>query len=223
MSRVFEPFFTTKAVGEGTGLGLAMVYGMVRQSRGYITVESRPGAGSTFTIYLPRAIGAADALHSPVPPPSATRGTHQAEPGLAVVVENDASVRGVVLRVLQEEGFRVLEAANGVEALDCLKAIEPDGRLRLVVTDLAMPLMGGRELAERLRGMGYQVPLLFISGYTDEDIDRPGLLAAGEDVLRKPFSPTLLLDRVRRLTAPGTDHATPELAREQDQRRSPVS
>jgi len=200
MSRVFEPFFTTKPIGQGTGLGLAMVYGLVRQSQGYVTLESQPGTGSTFTIYLPRSEMPVKAPAAPAPPPVTSSEVDRPAAGLAVVVEDEASVRDVVVRVLQEEGFRVVEAANGAEALDHIGRTEPGGELRLVVTDLAMPVMGGRELAERFRGMGHQVPLLFISGYTDDDIARLGLLADGEDVLRKPFSPTVLLERVRQLT-----------------------
>jgi PAS domain S-box-containing protein len=201
MSRVFEPFFTTKPVGQGTGLGLAMVYGMVRQSHGYVTVESQPGVGSTFTIYLPQVGSTAEAVGggSPLGPGPAM--PHSSAPRLAVVVEDEASVRDVVVRVLRDEGFQVMEASDGAAALGLISQMHPDAQLQLVVTDLAMPLMGGRELAERLRSTGHQVPLLFISGYTDEDIDRLGLMATGEEVLRKPFSPTVLTERVRQLTA----------------------
>lgn len=200
MSRVFEPFFTTKPVGQGTGLGLAMVYGMVRQSYGYVTVESRLGVGSAFTIYLPQAGSTAEAASaaSPLGPGPAMH--HSGAPRLAVVVEDEASVRDVVVRVLRDEGFQVMEASDGAAALGLISQMHPDAQLQLVVTDLAMPLMGGRELAERLRATGHQVPLLFISGYTDEDVERLGLIAIGEEVLRKPFSPTVLAERVRQLT-----------------------
>jgi PAS domain S-box-containing protein len=201
MSRVFEPFFTTKPVGQGTGLGLAMVYGMVRQSHGYVTVESQPGVGSAFTIYLPQVNSTAEAVSvaSPLRPGPAV--PHSGAPRLAVVVEDEATVRDVVVRVLRDEGFQVMEASDGATALGLISQMHPDAELQLVVTDLAMPLMGGRELAERLRATGHQVPLLFISGYTDEDIDRLGLIAIGEEVLRKPFSPTMLAERIRQLTA----------------------
>jgi CheY-like chemotaxis protein len=200
MSRVFEPFFTTKPVGQGTGLGLAMVYGMVRQSHGYVTVESQPGVGSTFTIYLPQVSSTAEAVSSESPLGPASAMHHSGAPRLAVVVEDEATVRDVVVRVLRDEGFQVMEASDGAAALGLISQMHPEAQLQLVVTDLAMPLMGGRELAERLRATGHHVPLLFISGYTDEDIDRLGLMATGEEVLRKPFSPRVLAERVRQLT-----------------------
>jgi two-component system, cell cycle sensor histidine kinase and response regulator CckA len=201
MSPVFEPFFTTKPVGQGTGLGLALVYGMVRQSHGYVTVESQQGVGSTFTIYLPQVGITAEAVRvgSPLGPGPPMH--HSGAPRLALIVEDEATVRDVVVRVLRDEGFQVLEASDGVAALGLISQMPPDAELQLVVTDLAMPLMGGRELAERLRSTGHQVPLLFISGYTDEDIERLGLIAIGEEVLRKPFSPMMLAERVPQLTA----------------------
>lgn len=201
MSRIFEPFFTTKPFGQGTGLGLAMVYGMARQSQGYVTVESQPGVGSTFTLYLPQLSSTTEAV-SAGPPLAPGPARHQSRaPGLAVVVEDEPSVCHVVVRVLREEGFRVLEASDGAAAFGLISQMQPDAPLQLVVADLAMPLMGGRELAERLRATGRRVPLLFISGYSDEDIDRLGLMATGEEVLRKPFSPTVLAERVRQITA----------------------
>jgi CheY-like chemotaxis protein len=197
LTRVFEPFFTTKALGQGTGLGLSTVYGIVRQSGGYITVESAPGAGSAFTVYLPRIAAA------PVPAVTDDRAAAAAPArnsrGVAVVVEDEASVRSMVSRVLEEDGFRVLQAENGEDALRVIEQAHLDGALRLVVTDLAMPVMGGRELSERLAALGHRVPLLFMSGYTSDDVVRRGLLAAGQDFLQKPFSPEVLSDRVHQL------------------------
>jgi two-component system, cell cycle sensor histidine kinase and response regulator CckA len=207
VARVFEPFFTTKPVGQGTGLGLSMVHGVVRQSKGYITVESQPGEGTTFALYFPKTtVPSEDASIST---PSSDRGGGPRTDGsrLAIVVEDEPAVRGIVVRVLREEGFEVLEAADGTEALALIGQVQTTGRLQLVVTDLAMPLMGGRQLAEQLRAAGHEVPLLFISGYTDEEIERLGLVAAGDDVLRKPFSPTALGDRVRQLAGARTESA----------------
>ena len=200
LSRVFEPFFTTKPVGEGTGLGLAMVYGMVRQSEGYITVKSRPGKGTTFTIYLPQQGERAETVTAAAPAEAPAARTPEGGPRTVLVVEDEPLVRGILVRMLAKEGFEVLAAEDGADALALLQRVQLDGRLGLVVTDLAMPGMGGRELAERLRKEGYRVPLLFISGYSDEDIARLGLLAPGQSVLRKPFSPSALADRVRQLT-----------------------
>ncbi|HEX6670430.1 MAG TPA: ATP-binding protein, partial [Gemmatimonadales bacterium] len=201
LGRIFEPFFTTKPFGQGTGLGLAMVYGMVRQSEGYVTVTSVEGQGTTFAIYLPRQAVAAGA---PSERPPAERG--ETTPGLsqrpvAVVVEDEAAVRGLVARILVEEGFEVLEAGNGAEALDLVARAQLDGRLRLVVSDLAMPTMGGRELGNRLREQGHRVPLLFITGYPEGDVERLGLLDADQEVLRKPFTPEVLAERARQLAA----------------------
>jgi CheY-like chemotaxis protein len=122
-------------------------------------------------------------------------------PPLAVVAEDEGAVRGLVARILVEQGFEVLEAADGAEALELVTRSQTDGRLRLVVTDLAMPRMGGRELAQRLLERGYRVPLLFITGYTEEDIERLGLLGKDQVVLRKPFTPEALADRARRLVS----------------------
>jgi CheY-like chemotaxis protein len=199
VGRIFEPFFTTKAFGQGTGLGLAMVYGMVRQSDGYITVTSTQGLGTTFAIYLPRHASGAVTEPAAQAPERGEIPRPDSGPPVAVVAEDEAAVRGLVSRVLVEEGFEVLEASNGVEALDLAATPRTDGRLRLVVTDLAMPKMGGRELAERLRERGFHVPLLFITGYTEEDVERLGLLGRGQEVLRKPFAPEVLADRARRL------------------------
>ena len=199
LGRIFEPFFTTKPFGQGTGLGLAMVYGMVRQSGGYVTASSKQGRGTTFAIYLPRqmeevSVPAAPASDEPGKVPRPHTG-----PPIAVVAEDEVAVRGLVARILQEEGFEVLEAGDGAEALRLVDQAHLDGRLRLVVTDLAMPTMGGRELAERLREHGHRIPILFITGYTEEDVERLGLLGAGQEVLRKPFAPDALAQRARQL------------------------
>jgi two-component system, cell cycle sensor histidine kinase and response regulator CckA len=121
-------------------------------------------------------------------------------PGVALVAEDDVAVRGIITRVLQEEGFKVLEAGNGQEALELVAKAGVDGGVRLLVTDLAMPALGGRELAESLREQGFLAPVLFISGYPDEDLGRFGLPEDDGEVLWKPFGPDALSERVRRLT-----------------------
>jgi PAS domain S-box-containing protein len=204
VGRIFEPFFTTKPFGQGTGLGLAMVYGMVRQSDGYVTVDSTQGRGTTFTIYLPRQAREVGSEPTREPAERGELPSTGSGPPLAMVVEDEVAVRKLVARILVEQGFEVLEAADGAEALEVTGA-HTDGRLRLVVTDLAMPRMGGRELAERLRERGDRVPLLFITGYTEEDIERLGLLGKGQEVLRKPFTPEALADRARRLLSHTSD------------------
>jgi len=201
LRRVFEPFFTTKPMGQGTGLGLSTVYGIVRQSGGYISAESTPGSGATFTIHLPHASAAAmKAQGATAPRPSGAHPSATVRRGTALVVEDEPSVRDMVARVLADQGYDVLQASNGAEALEQVDRLGQDGALRLVVTDLAMPVMGGRELARRLAERRPDpVPLLFISGYTDDDLVRQNLLEHGQQFLPKPFSPDALAARVKRL------------------------
>jgi two-component system cell cycle sensor histidine kinase/response regulator CckA len=208
LRRAFEPFFTTKPVGQGTGLGLSTVYGIVRQSGGYVSAESAPGAGAAFTIYLPNA-GATTPAPAAASRPSAP---HPAAPpgqrGLALVVEDEWPVREMVARVLADQGYEVVQASNGAEALELLEHRRLDGALRLVVTDLAMPLMGGRELARQLAGRQTRpAPVLFISGYTDDEVVRRNLLAHGQEFLSKPFTPDALAARVRRMVDAGERRA----------------
>jgi PAS domain S-box-containing protein len=204
LRRVFEPFFTTKPVGQGTGLGLSTAYGIVRQVGGYISAESAPGAGATFTIYLPRTAPVSADL------PTRTRASGEVvvpssgDRGIALVAEDEPSVREMVARVLADQGYEVIQASNGAEALERVERLNLDGSLRLVVTDLAMPVMGGRELARRLAerpGRQESLPLLFISGYTDDELVRQNLLEPGQQFLPKPFSPDALAARVRRLVS----------------------
>ena len=160
--RIFEPFFTTKEQGKGTGLGLATVYGIVKQSGGYIHVHSEPGRGTTFWIFLPRA-AVERAKPATVPP------LRRAERGVAgatvMIVEDEPQVRGATGRVLRRFGYSVVEAQNGLEALATWADRGKD--IALVVTDVVMPQLGGRELVRRLREDGVTVPVLFISGYAE--------------------------------------------------------
>ena len=195
-SHVFEPFFTTKAVGQGTGLGLSTVYGIVKQSGGYVWVESEPGAGATFTICLPYAGG----VEAPVPADAAP-GPRTMQHGRVLLVEDEEILRTLAARVLREEGYEVLEASTGAEALAL--ASDPARPLGLVITDLAMPRMGGRELRERLLDVSPDLPVLFISGYNTEDAVLRDLLAGGDAFLQKPFRPSELADRVRELFEKG--------------------
>ena len=181
-ARIFEPFFTTKPVGQGTGLGLSTVYGIVKQSGGFIWVHSAPGLGTTFKIDLPRV----GATHSP--PPTTRR--PRATPGgseTILVVEDEDLVRALATRSLAERGYRVIEAREGSEALRQLE-LHPSG-VDLVISDVVMPEMGGRELARRLGTQRPSLPVLFISGYTGEDVIQRGLLEPGAPFLPKPFSP----------------------------------
>ena len=189
-ARVFEPFFTTKPVGQGTGLGLSTVYGIVKQSGGFVWAYSEPGQGSTFKIYLPLVEGRV--AHVEQPPIS--NGNLRGNETIAVV-EDDEVVRTLLARMLRDYGYRVLEAADGQSALDLLRH-NPNG-VDLVVSDVVMPKMGGQELGESLSARGQDVPVLFISGFTGEDVVRRGLLKPGNPFQEKPFTPELFVERVR--------------------------
>jgi two-component system, cell cycle sensor histidine kinase and response regulator CckA len=189
-ARIFEPFFTTKRVGEGTGLGLSTVYGIVRQSGGHIVVESEPTHGSRFTIYLPAV---AEAVDPPRPDNVLTEGPIGSE--TLLLVEDDAMVRMLAVEALRLKGYRVIEASDGREAL--LAAQQHRTAIDLVITDVVMPRMTGRELAERLTSSSPQMRVLFMSGYPGSLIDQHGLLERGFDLLEKPFTPGTLITRVR--------------------------
>jgi PAS domain S-box-containing protein len=198
MKHLFEPFFTTKPVGRGSGLGLAMVYGIVKQSGGHIWAYSEPGVGTTFKLYFPAARSPAVQATATLPEPQVERAA-----GLVLVVEDDPLVRGMARRALAEAGFEVCEAANGEEALS-VAAAEP--RLDAVLTDLAMPVIGGQELARRLQVQRPELPVVFMSGYTDDEVVRRGLLERGAPFLEKPFSPEVLartLQQVVQRARPG--------------------
>jgi CheY-like chemotaxis protein len=191
LAHVFEPFFTTKGVGQGTGLGLASVYGIVKQHGGYVFVESVPGQGTTFDIFLP-------ATEAETAPRGETVTGHQVGRGETVlVVEDDHLVRAVMMRALTEAGFDVVPAANAAEALD--QAARQQLPIHAVVTDLAMPGLRGKELAERLHQLRPGIPVLFVSGHADEEMARRGLLGPGRPFLQKPFEPGALAQRVREL------------------------
>jgi DNA-binding response OmpR family regulator len=189
-ARIFEPFFTTKEPGQGTGLGLATVYGIVTQSGGEISVASQPGHGTTFRILLPASARVAD--------DRADAHEHAATSGgseTILLVEDDTLIRNLVRTVLRKEGYTILEAADGHEALRIAR--EHPESIDLLVTDVVMPLMSGRELAEQLSQIRSQLKVLFISGYTDDAVVRHGLLMASVEFLAKPFSPLKLAAKVR--------------------------
>ncbi|HWP34687.1 MAG TPA: response regulator [Thermodesulfobacteriota bacterium] len=193
LQRIFEPFFTTKPAGKGTGLGLAMVYGIVKQHDGLIHVYSEPGRGTTFKIYFKALPGGAEAT-APAPRPAvAPQGGHET----VLVAEDDDSVRRLVVRVLEEQGYRVLEAADGEEAVRLFEvAPEP---IDLVVLDAVMPKKGGRELYEALCRRSPAPRFLFMSGYSTNAVQERFILDEGLHFLHKPFSPAELARRVRQV------------------------
>jgi PAS domain S-box-containing protein len=188
---IFEPFFTTKEKDKGTGLGLATVYGIVKQSGGAITVESEPGAGSTFRIYLPRV----EAAVAEAVPAAPVRFEPARASETVLLVEDDAAVRGLTREVLEESGYRVLEAPGGFEALELAQAF--DGRIDLLLTDVVMPRMNGRELARRLHAIRPATKALYMSGYAPGAIVNQGVLEPGLAFIAKPLRPAELTRKVR--------------------------
>jgi CheY-like chemotaxis protein len=203
-ARAFEPFFTTKAAGQGTGLGLSTVYGIVKQSGGYIWVDSEPDSGTRVRIYLPRVEGKAETfdlrarsvVHGP-------RGTET-----LLLVEDEEGVRNLIQEWMSGHGYAVLTASNGVEALAL--ADEHGGRIDLLIADVVMPQMGGPALASRLIPRRPEMRVMYVSGYADEAIGDPDLLRAGAAFLQKPFSLDALVRKVREvLDAPAARDQQP--------------
>jgi PAS domain S-box-containing protein len=188
LKRIFEPFFTTKEVGKGTGLGLSIVHGIVQQHGGAIRVYSHPGIGTTFKIYLP-LVATGEARTAPGPERTAPRGTER-----ILLVEDEVEVRSVLRLMLEGGGYQVLEAADGAEALDLLKI---HGSVALVVSDVIMPGMSGKELHDRLVGGHPGLKILYVSGYTPDVVHFKGFLDGDADLLMKPFHAQTILTRVR--------------------------
>jgi PAS domain S-box-containing protein len=193
-SRIFEPFFTTKEKGKGTGLGLSTVYGIVKQSDGYLMVESELGSGTTFIIYLPQIDGAAETRDDAPSRKEALCGSET-----VLLVEDEESVRQLVKDTLERKGYRVLEAENGEAGLAIAAQHHP--QIDLVITDVVMPQLGGRELAQRLRASRPEVKVLYLSGYTEDAIvgegTGEGTMESGKSFLQKPFTLQSLARKVR--------------------------
>lgn len=189
--RIFEPFFTTKEVGKGTGLGLSIVYGVVKQHNGMVTVDSTPGQGTSFRVFLP--------LLPQVTGDTVLPSTSEASDGTETILlaEDDVAVRGYLFRLLEGSGYRVVAAGDGEEALAALAAaVEP---VHLVILDVVMPKKNGREVYDVLRSIQPNLPILFISGYPQEIISRNGIAEQGIHLVTKPVKPTELLAKVRDL------------------------
>jgi CheY-like chemotaxis protein len=192
LERAFEPFFTTKAVGEGTGLGLSTVYGIVKQSEGEVFVTSAPGEGATFTLYFPSAPEPASDEPGANTVPTLTPG-HET----VLLVEDEPMVRDLFRDVLEASGYRVLEAGNGIEALEVASRFE--GGIDLLVTDVIMPGMAGGELVRRMAEVRPATKVLYVSGYTDDALVRRGVIDAGVSFLQKPCMPDELSRVVRQI------------------------
>jgi PAS domain S-box-containing protein len=189
-ARAFDPFFTTKPIGQGTGLGLSMIYGFARQSNGHVTIDSRIGQGTSVKLYLPRHLGDIDTGHA-----SAVRAAEHAATGETVlVVEDEPVVRGVILEMLGEQGYRTLQAVDGPSGLKILRS---GARVDLLVTDVGLPGMNGRQLADQARETRPDLKILFITGYAESVAIADGFMQPGMEMITKPFDLDNLSRRIR--------------------------
>jgi len=198
MTHIFEPFFTTKGPGKGTGLGLSTVYGIVKQSGGNVWAYSEPGHGTTFKIYLPQAEGVVDRSTRDGRSSGIPRGSET-----ILLVEDQKELRELVSQMLEMNGYTVVAAGEGLEALEICK--QHTGSIHLMLSDVVMPQMGGRELAQRLASLRPSMKVLYMSGYTSNAIVHHGILDPGTAFLQKPFTPDGLARKVREVLDEGTD------------------
>jgi two-component system cell cycle sensor histidine kinase/response regulator CckA len=199
-SRIFEPFFTTKEKGKGTGLGLSTVYGIVKQSSGYVFAQSEVGAGTTFYVYLPRVEESAEELS-----PAKTLQNEAGGCETVLLVEDEESVRELVHVTLVSRGYKVLQAENGEAGLRIAEACKEP--IDILITDVVMPGMGGRELAKRLLALRTGISVLYLSGYTEDAVVTQGAIGPATAFLQKPFTLQNLVKKVRevlRAKAPAT-------------------
>ena len=197
-SRIFDPFFTTKERDKGTGLGLSTVYGIIKQSNGYIWVYSEPGEGTTFKIYFPRIRGEAEPVDKQQAPTDRLKGSET-----VLILEDDDTLRKLAHKILDSQGYTVLEAENGEEALQVSEAHE--GPIHLLLTDVVISKISGRETAKRLQPLYPQMKVIYMSGYTDNTIVDDGVLAPELNYLEKPFSPKGLARKVREVLDRGIE------------------
>ena len=200
VSQIFEPFYTTKKAGEGTGLGLSTVYGIVRQNNGFINVSSEPGKGTTFKIYLPRSSGAA-ATADREPGKTDIKGNGET----ILVVEDEAAILAVAKKILINHGYNVIGTTSPITALELAK--EHGCTIKLLLTDVVMPEMNGRELALKLSEICPEMKILYMSGYTENETSKKGMPVDGINYIQKPFSSESLAfmvwDLIKKTGLPG--------------------
>jgi CheY-like chemotaxis protein len=190
LAHLFEPFFTTKEPGKGTGLGLSMVYGIVKQSGGYITVDSDLGQGSTFRIYLPRVNETEEQPPTEAPPLARKAGS-----GTILLVEDEDAVRSLVETILTSDGYRMLVANSPAQAIEIFRTFA--GSIDVLLTDVVMPGTSGPELAENLLALRPELKVIYMSGYAGEHLDQEGVNAEGSSLLQKPFTAAALEEKIR--------------------------
>jgi CheY-like chemotaxis protein len=195
-AHLFEPFFTTKPAGKGTGLGLATCFGIVKQNAGHINLDSELGRGTTFKIYFLQVKSAPEPAYAPTQPTAVAGGCET-----VLLVEDEPAVRELAAFILREKGYTVIEAANGEEGLRLAR--QHEGRIHLVLTDVVMPVMGGKEMADNLRASHPETKVLFTSGYTEDAIGQQGVLRPGIVFLQKPFVTATLARKVREVLDEG--------------------
>jgi CheY-like chemotaxis protein len=195
LAHVFEPFFTTKDPGKGTGLGLSMVYGIVEQSGGHVAVESAPGEGTTFFVYLPLTSEAQDALAH-----DSSRPNSNAARGNILLVEDEPAVRDLVRAILSARGYRVFVAETAADAIALCEREEMN--FDILLTDVVMPRTTGPELARQLLGTRPQLKVIYMTGYAGESLEEQGLTAEGSALLQKPFTAAALEASIRQVIGP---------------------
>jgi hypothetical protein len=193
-ARAFDPFFTTKPIGQGTGLGLSMIYGFARQSNGHVTIDSKLKQGTSVRLYLPRHHGENTPAHTAI----AGKEDHAATGEIVLVVEDEPVVRGVLLEMLADQGYRALEAVDGPSGL---KILNSGQRVDLLITDVGLPGMNGRQLADQAREARPGLKVLFITGYAGSAAVSDGLLQPGMEMITKPFDLDHLSQRIRAMVS----------------------
>ena len=192
IAKAFEPFFTTKPIGQGTGLGLSMIYGFTRQSEGYARIYSEVGQGTTIKLYLPRYYGESEEIEAER---AGLTEAHRSEDGeVVLVVEDELAVRDLVIDVLQDLGYRAIEASDGPAGL---KLLQSDLRLDLLITDVGLPGLNGRQLADAARRHRPDLKVLFMTGYAENATIANGFLDPGMQMITKPFAIEALATRIR--------------------------